>query len=79
MSVSRDDYTKAFSRRLKAIITNSGEPTKSIADKADIHYCSLNEYENGKALPSAFVLAKIVIALGVDANVLLGTTRAVRR
>ena len=79
MTISRDEYAKAFSKRLRLAVDDSGLSGKEIAAMANIGRPAVSQYLNGRAIPSAFVLAKLCVVLGVDANVLLGTTGVMKR
>ena len=79
MSISRDEYAKAFSKRLRVTVADRNMTNKELAAKAEVNRNIVSSYLNGKAIPTAFVLAKLCVALGCDANVLLGTTKAVKK
>ena len=79
MSISRDEYAKAFSKRLRRAAIERDMSGKEIAAAAGINRTAISAYLNGKTIPTAFVLAKLCVALGCDANVLLGTTKAVKK
>ena len=79
MTITRDEYAKAFSKRLRRAAVERDMTNKEIAARAELHTCTVSAYLNGKAIPTAFVLAKLCVALGCDANVLLGTTKAVKK
>jgi len=78
VTITRDEYAKAFSKRLRRAAVERDMTNKEIAYKADLHVGTVSAYLNGKAIPTAFVLAKLCVALGCDANVLLGTTGVVK-
>ena len=79
MTITRDEYAKAFSKRLRVVAVESDMTNKEIAAKAELNRTAVSAYLTGKSIPTAFVLAKLCVALGCDANVLLGTTKAVKK
>ena len=79
MTISRDEYARAFSKRLRRAAVERDMTNKEIAARADLHTCTVSAYLNGKAIPTAFVLAKLCVALGCDANALLGLRKVVKQ
>ena len=79
VTITRDEYARAFSKRLRRAAVERDMTNKEIAAAADINRTAISAYLNGKTLPTAFTLAKLCVALGCDANVLLGTTGVVKR
>lgn len=65
-------FKRNFSRRLRFIAADRDVRLKTIADAANIEPTHIYKYAHGQALPGAYHLAKLSVALGVDANVLLG-------
>lgn len=73
MKVDRDGYMRAFGSRFKQAM--GPYSYKAVASDTGIGVGLLYRYANGTALPSAFTLAKITAATGIDANALLGVRR----
>ena len=70
MKITTTDYMRVFSARFKQAM----EPFsyKAVAADTGVSVALLYRYASGKALPTAFTLAKIIAATGIDANALLG-------
>ncbi len=64
-----------FAQRLATIRSMSGLTQAQLGTKANIATTSIAHFEGGKREPNLENLIKIVKALGVSADVLLGTAR----
>lgn len=64
-----------FGERLAKIRAMSGLTQVELAEKAKLQKTCISHFEAGRREPSLETLIKIVKALGVSADVLLGTAR----
>ncbi len=67
--------TETFASRLRSIREMSGLTQGELARKAECQPSSIAHMEAGRREPNLENLTKIVKALGVSADVLLGTAR----
>lgn len=66
---------QTFAKRLKNIRELSGLTQAELADKAKVPVTSISHFESGRREPNLENLIKLVKALGISADVLLGTAR----
>lgn len=64
-----------FGKRLSSIRELSGLTQAELAEKARLDPSCVSHFESGRREPNLENLTKIVKALGVSADVLLGTAR----
>lgn len=67
-----EEFKRGFARRLRVVAADRDIKLKTIADEAGIDHTHIYKYAHGENLPTAYALAKLAVALGVDANYLLG-------
>ena len=68
MTVNRDDYQAAFSKRLKQTIQAKDMKYLEVANKADVGLNAVSKWANGCALPTVFTFAKLCVAMKLDAR-----------
>lgn len=68
MTVTRDSYQVAFSKRLKQTIQAKDMKYLEVAHKADVGLNAVSKWANGAALPTVFTFAKICVAMKLDAR-----------
>ena len=66
---------QTFAKRLNNIRELSGLTQAELADKAKVPVTSISHFESGRREPNLENLIKLVKALGISADVLLGTAR----
>ena len=67
-----ETYKMHFAKRLRYAASESGMNLRQVAEEADITPQAVYKYAKGEALPNAYMLAKLAIALRVDVSKLLG-------
>ena len=74
MGIIKNAMENIIGSRLKALRKSLGLSQSDFADELNIARSSVSEYESGKKIPSALVIAKIAQYFGVSADYLLGLT-----
>lgn len=72
--MNREQWRWEFGDRLRLAREAKGMTQGMLAIKLRVHENNLGEYERGVHEPTAYVLAKIAVALGVSADELLGVS-----
>jgi len=60
-----------FPQRLSALRKEKGFTQQSLADQVDIHVSQIRRYESGSTQPTLEVIRKLVVALGISADMLV--------
>ena len=69
--LSEDEFKREFGKRLQSIMKKLHIKQKTLSEAAGINPVSLNHYVNGRAVPTSYVVYKIVKILGCSVEDLL--------
>ena len=70
----KEERNSVFSERLGILLRSRGMTQRELADKAGCHPSMVCKYVKGDGTPEIGALVKIVKALGVSSDYLLGLT-----
>lgn len=63
---NKDQFTKYVANRIREIREKKKMSQEELADKANLYRTYVGHIENGRYSPSAYVLYKLLFALGAD-------------